>query len=75
MALAQAKALIAREAKAAKVGVQFSNAETEELLCIVKARLPIGSEAWKECESDWTELMSSNPTFKARNAIALKQKF
>ena len=48
-ALAQAKALIAREAKAARVGAQFSNTETKELLRIVKARLPIGSEAWKEC--------------------------
>ncbi len=69
--LAQAKAVIAGQTK----GTQFSRAETDELLCIVLAQFPIGMEVWKDCESDWTAIMPSNPSFKLRNATTLKQMF
>ena len=55
--------------------VQFTDAETAELLHIIKDKKPIGMEGWREVESEFNTHSGSHPGFTEHTSLSLKQKF
>jgi hypothetical protein len=56
-------------------GGQFSDAETAELLRIIRARKPVGADGWKHVEDDFNAVAAQTPGFQERGKLSLKQKF
>jgi hypothetical protein len=45
-------------------GGQFSDAETAELLLIIRLRKPVGADGWKHVEDDFNAVAAQTPGFK-----------
>ncbi len=56
-------------------GGQFSDAETAELLCMIRLLKPVGADGWKHVEDDFNTLAAQTPGFQECGKLSLKQKF
>jgi hypothetical protein len=68
----QLSAVAAVGAAEKKTVVQFTDAETTELLNIIKDKKPIGMDGWREVEAEFNFSSGSHPGFMECTSLSLK---